>query len=262
MKSILITGSSGVIGKRLTKDLISKGFKVDTLGRGINSTYCCDLSSHESIELKQKYDLLLHLAVDQKSIEKNIEMTKNIIKMRESFVSIIYFSSVSVYKNQAYTKTQYYPSDDIYALTDYERGKILCENLFRQYAVIYRLAPFFDKSYTDEISKRVRIPFSSLLFITSWPRHFSFSSLSCITKMIETSEIHPVGVIANLCDDKLYCQEDILNYVNSSRTKKTIRIPYSFKRIMILMLSLGPHGFMPLALRNINKLFFSKEYVV
>ena len=262
MRSILVTGASGVIGSLLVKNLVAKGYKVDTIGRGASNTYVCDLARHGTVEFNQKYDLLLHLAVDQKSVVKNIKMAENIIKMRQSFGKIVYFSSVSVYKDQSFRQSKYTALDETLCLTNYERGKILCEELFRRYAFIYRLAPFFDMSYTHEISKRVKVPLTSLYFTTSWPRYYSFSSIGSITNRIASLEKEEVYRVENLCDDKTYSQNEILKLIDKRSAKMiTICIPMFFKTLFTFILSKTPDLFKNKSLVYLDKLFFSHVYV-
>ena len=62
-KTILITGSSGFISKKLTNYLKNKNFKVICTSRVKNNTFYFDLKNENNIKHTiPKFDILIHLA--------------------------------------------------------------------------------------------------------------------------------------------------------------------------------------------------------
>lgn len=105
---VLVTGSSGFLGKYILSELIELGFKVHTLGRKKSSTIFADLVM-DDFNIEQHYDCIIHVAGKAHSIPKtslerkefydvNLKGTTNLlnalIKKPKYF---IFISTVSVY---------------------------------------------------------------------------------------------------------------------------------------------------------------------
>lgn len=106
---VLITGSNGFLGNIIYQKLKSS-CDVNTLGRR-NSDYCVDLSSANSINFTQKFDLVIHAAgkahfIPKTSIDNdsffniNVQGTKYLLESLKSSgipKQFVFVSSVSVY---------------------------------------------------------------------------------------------------------------------------------------------------------------------
>lgn len=113
---ILITGVSGYVGSELALHLTSQGYEVYGVSRGesnvkIKEHFC--VSGYDVLELETIYrkigsiDIVIHLAASLKYFgskeelnSSNVEITKNIVKVSESFFvkKIIYASSIEAAK--------------------------------------------------------------------------------------------------------------------------------------------------------------------
>ena len=106
---ILISGSTGFIGKYLTNSFRSKDHEVWAIGQSDSSDFQVDLAK-KSIEIYNEYDLIIHCAgivhnelhalkILPELLLKDITMTKNLIKSVKScnYKKIIFLSSVAIY---------------------------------------------------------------------------------------------------------------------------------------------------------------------
>lgn len=110
VKNILLTGSTGFLGKEILSFLEKSNHKVDTLGRSKKNTICCDFSS-EVARLEKNYDVLVHVAGKAHVLPKkkeeynefldvNYRGTENLLKSISGIDSIslvVFISSVAVY---------------------------------------------------------------------------------------------------------------------------------------------------------------------
>ncbi|MEK6917459.1 MAG: NAD(P)-dependent oxidoreductase [Nanoarchaeota archaeon] len=169
MKSILITGGSGLVGSNVAKFFNNKGYKIFTVDlkeSSFNNHIVCDLSKKENlVKLPEKVDYVFHFAahVDEKDENKeyllrnNVLSTLNVLEyaLKNKVEKVVYSSSSAVYG-----KTEEYPIKEdfskkpqsIYGISKYF-GEELC-NLYRKrglqiisFRLGYVLAPVIPERY-------------------------------------------------------------------------------------------------------------------
>lgn len=111
IKTCLITGGNGYLGKYISDYLIDQDYQVSTLGRSNNNTYSCDISV-DVPALKENYNVVIHCAGKAHSFprtpkeedaffEVNVNGTQNLLKALENAPTLpkhfVFMSSVSVY---------------------------------------------------------------------------------------------------------------------------------------------------------------------
>jgi nucleoside-diphosphate-sugar epimerase len=147
MKTVLITGSNGFLGKIISNELYSK-CNLITLARS-NSHFNIDLS--ESIPKIPKVDIIIHTLGKAHDINKcnfsyfeyfknNVITTLNLIKGLDQIYlpsSFIFISSVSVYgRTNGINITEDYPLD---AKDPYGLSKIQAEQLLLKWANLHNI---------------------------------------------------------------------------------------------------------------------------
>ena len=143
MKSVLITGGSGFIGKNLFESLKRLNFEVLSI-KGKDYT---DLTDEKEIHKLPKFDIIIHLAAFNyvpssfenpiNCYKNNINSTLNILeKTKNDKSSLIFFSSY------IYGRPKYLPIDEEHpreALNPYTQSKIICEDLCISYNRDYKI---------------------------------------------------------------------------------------------------------------------------
>jgi nucleoside-diphosphate-sugar epimerase len=148
MKKILLTGSSGFLGKNILLEL-QKNYSVSTLDLE-NATYTCNLSK-EAPALNERFDIVLHAAGKAHSIPKseaekqlffdvNYQGTVNLCKALEKTKipqSFVFISTVAVYGcEQGIHITEDYPKQGI---TPYALSKIQAEDFLIEWCEKHRV---------------------------------------------------------------------------------------------------------------------------
>ncbi len=139
MKNVLITGGSGLVGKKLTHMLLEKGFRVAWLSReedfsGKVPKYFWDYTKNEiDEEALRRADIIVHLAGENladgrwtsnkkeeiissrvKTTELILDSLKKLNKKPEAFISA---SAIGIYGNQ--TSEKIFTEDDMPAANDF-----------------------------------------------------------------------------------------------------------------------------------------------
>lgn len=111
LKTCLLTGGNGYLGKYIYDYLIGKDFKVATLGKSNQNNYRCDISVSIP-QFNEEFEVVVHCAGKAHSFPKNakeaavftevnVNGTKNLLKSLEGLKqlpkSFVFLSSVSVY---------------------------------------------------------------------------------------------------------------------------------------------------------------------
>ena len=134
---IAVTGSSGFIGKALTKKILAEGWDVleMDLSEGIN------LSDQEQLQHVPSFDTLIHLAAKSfvptsykepyDFYSNNYLATLNVLELCRKYQAKIIFTSSYVYGHP-----QYLPIDEnhpVQSFNPYSDTKLISENLCRSY---------------------------------------------------------------------------------------------------------------------------------
>ena len=139
MKKILITGSTGFVGKALIA-LLEKEHEYKILETGNSKTI--DLTNWENVKKLPHVDIIIHLAAKSfipdsfknpaQFYQNNILSTLNILEKAKIDASKVIFLSTYVYGSP-----QYLPIDESHPkqpLNPYTQSKILCEELCEAYS--------------------------------------------------------------------------------------------------------------------------------
>lgn len=173
---VLLTGSSGFIGRELNKFLKSKNCEVFYVGRSkkVKKNYYQFVSSDSEKKLKKillkiKPNIIFHMAglISSKSIEKSINanaiLTMKILTVLKTLslmskVKILIVGSASEYgfvnkKNMPVDENTSLKPNNVYGLTKYLQYKFCKSFLNSEYKVIY-VRPFnvFGKGMSKELS--------------------------------------------------------------------------------------------------------------
>jgi len=126
MKTVLVTGSNGFIGKHLVKGLIKRNFKVIEFSLPHNDI-------REEININEKVDLIFHLAAllketDYSELHKtNVLGTRNVINFALKNHAKLIFASTYVYGNP--DKLPVDETVELRPTSNYTKSKIEAENL-------------------------------------------------------------------------------------------------------------------------------------
>ncbi len=143
MKSALVTGSEGFIGKSLIKELKKNNIQVIELDK----IYGKDITNWSDIESLPKIDVVFHLAAltfipfclryPRETYETNILGTLNIIEYCRKFNAKLVYASSYVYGTP-----EYLPIDEKHPLkaeNPYAESKIMAEKLCKAYHEDYNI---------------------------------------------------------------------------------------------------------------------------
>lgn len=236
--NILITGSSGLIGKSLVRELSkNNNYNLFLISRNFNSNNSItniikinhDLIDPIPIEkIPKGINVIIHLAaIAHKSgseiRELNCLMTKNITAaFINKKVKFIFFSSVSVY-GEAKRLFPIKISDFCKPYSAYGRGKLEDEKIisssFKDYTIL-RLCPVIEGDDRDLI-KRVYLPKTKIKFRSPYKRVYSFLSHKTIFNSVENiiNDNKSINRIINLKDPSNYNESDILKKYDGKEVK-------------------------------------------
>lgn len=111
LKTCLITGGNGYLGRHIYEHLSGLNFRISTLGRGLNNTHVHDLSLEIPV-FDTNFEVIVHCAGKAHSFptnpqeklaffDVNVKGTKNLLKALEAAPKLpncfVFMSSVSVY---------------------------------------------------------------------------------------------------------------------------------------------------------------------
>lgn len=229
-KKILITGASGLIGKKIYLNLIAQGHEVTALSKNIykeDNFVSIDLLNLNDLKKYfngKEFDILIHCAAviePSKLIGESIVsaqnslITKNLFQASLSLKkspSWIFLSSVSVYGNidhEEYIEINDTPTP----ISDYGKGKLhdekyLIKNCNELH--ILRLAPVFDDQHLSNIKKRVYLPGTNFkLNISPSPRYTLCSIKTIISKIINITNCSEGKYLYHVGDQSPYKKNEI-----------------------------------------------------
>lgn len=176
MKKILITGSAGMIGSYVVKDLLNKGYSIVGVDRR-ESDYkhenykqvVLDLSDKKALNLlfeKEKVDRCIHLAAlahfageNDLSFERfkfvNVTCAENVFGACAGYgIPVLFISTVDAI---GMVKGLITPDTELNPISNYGKSKAMAEGRLKKICNkwnIYRFSPVYTSSQTRDIEKR------------------------------------------------------------------------------------------------------------
>lgn len=216
---ILLTGSSGLIGKHVRKKLISFNYEVISIGRCPETNdHIVDLTDKDAVnEVCSKIrmvDCVVHLAAKahglgqtskQELIKQNFSATKYLINAISANFNIekIHFILAST--------TAVFDASEKLPLTPYAESKIMAEDLvinsgFGAVAIL-RFAAVFSDEILKDISKRVFIPGTKIkVLLISSPKYCLCHLKTAVTSVLERVGCREKCVTKVICEPRLISQ--------------------------------------------------------
>jgi len=264
VKKIIITGVNGIIGSKLNKRFIDKGYYVIGVGR-IDPKAIEQKSEQfeykklditdraEVIEFfnKKHFNYLIHCAalVHKNSpdlsfenfMKINYEGTKNIFdamfdnKNKNDFEGAIFLSTIEVYGGECEQRI-FSEEDKCKPITYYAKSKLAAEEYLLKIKkqldfpiTILRLAPAYSDTFLRNIKVRVMAPGKFLYYkVGEGKLQLSLCSINNVIDVIEKIIVDNFSIPGtfNITDDVVYSTNELLGYFQETRGKKPIiRIP-------------------------------------
>lgn len=259
MRSVLVTGSNGLLGNKVVSALLNEGYNV--IGVAIDETAKChherfkyisaDLTNSvitETIFKEYKFSHVIHLAAIAHSIKGikipwskyyrvNTMMSRQVFDCASKDKTPIFFAStVDVYGIQDKTISE---ESEPHPIGSYAKSKIMAERslteLAKQPYLIARFAPIYtDENYQDR-HKRYYIRYPKLSYLIGDGMEYEFLSsenaVNLILKWVESPET--INGILNVCDDKRYNTKELIKKdKKNGLANKVFWIPKWLKKII------------------------------
>lgn len=245
MKTILVTGASGMIGLELTSSLLQKGYKVigtdkqvnDFAGKDNYSFIQCSITDKAklvSVIEGSKIDAMIHLGItvdnDISSFVTDQEMDDN--KACDKFIykaaagagihDILLLSTTQIYAEQK-SREPIRETADEKPTTNYAKLKSDSEDALmsatkksNSIPVIMRVAPIYTAEYTQNLRDKVYDSKDDVAFVYKDGEYgFCFCCLFNIIDFINGILNGPQGHyegIYNVCDTRMTLAREILEY--------------------------------------------------
>ena len=252
MKRIVITGVNGIIGSKLRRRFIDKGYHVigvdrteskEKEGNGEREQFeyvKLDITDKDKVGqflLDLSFDYLIHCAalVHKNSpdlsfdnfMRINFEGTKNIFdsvmgnKSNSGFGGAIFFSTIEVYGGEGRDEV-ISEDDECKPITFYGKSKLAAEKYLGELnkenklpITILRLSPVYSKDFLRNVKRRVLIVAEKFFYrVGNGEQKISLCSRDNVIDVVETCIAGgvPFGEVFNVADDKVYSFNDLSNY--------------------------------------------------
>ena len=218
--NIALTGSSGLIGSRLLKDLKKINYNCFCISSS-QSVPDKNIYSYEDMlsgKLPESIDCIIHLAsmnsdISELEITSEIEITNNVIKGMPlmSCKKIIFFSTAKVYGDNSFEEQLFLENSPLNPCCPYSKAKAKCEEFISQNAenmdyqyLIFRSAPLLVNDPRSNVGKVFKVigsglPIPSFKAGDSNLRSFvSYEFIYSVVKAALDAEPHRYNSILNL----------------------------------------------------------------
>lgn len=253
MKTILVTGTAGMIGSAVAKKLLEKGYRVIGVDR------CDGKIEHENynhivVDLaetmdvigifeKHNVDRVIHLAAiahafSNGKISREDYYTANVVCARNVFIGasqkkipLLFISTADVY---GFTKGTVSAATTPEPVSDYAKSKVMAEKELIEIAMgfesgfdIFRFAPVYTDEIKRDIQKRYYLKYPDIAYIIGEGTGYEFLNINvAVEKMVEWAEIEPQNTIHNIKNEKLINTAECLEEeIEAGRATKLIRFP-------------------------------------
>jgi nucleoside-diphosphate-sugar epimerase len=261
MKSILVTGSNGLLGKKITETLLHEGYFLTgvSIEKIINDRFqyisanLTNVLEVEKLFNENKFSHVIHLAAIAHAIKGlNISWSKyyrvNTLMSRNIFgyaslreIPIFYSSTVDVYgitKGIINENTKPNPIG-YYSTSKYLAEKSL-EEVARQPYLIARFAPIYTDENKRDIQRRYYIKYPSLSYLIDGGMEYEFLSAKNVINIVLKWVKAPQSLkgLINVCDEKCYnTKELIMEDKEKGLARNVIKIPKWVKELMRLTIN-------------------------
>ena len=255
--NIAVTGSSGLIGSFLLKDLKKAGHNVLCISSS-KSKHHENIYTYEEIlsgKANMKADFLIHLAsinsnLDEFQIEEELNLSKKVFQSMCALdcKKIIFFSSIKVYGENSFAQKEYTEESLLEPESYYGKAKKKCENFFIDKAfdenfsyIILRLSPLIMEHPNSNIGKffyfiRKGLPLPSFQKGNHNKRSFlSYENLIKSLFLILNKKISLRNEIFNLADPILISTHSLIDKIGCivGRKPKIINLPNFLFNLMM-----------------------------
>ncbi len=255
--NIAVTGSSGLIGSFLLKDLKKANHSVLCISSS-KSIHHENIFTYEEIlsgKTNAKVDFLIHLAsinsnLNESQINEELNLSKKVFQSMCALdcKKIIFFSSIKVYGENSFVQKEYSEESLLEPESYYGEAKKKCENFFIDMAsdenfsyIILRLSPLILEHPNSNIGKffyfiRKGFPLPSFQKGNHNKRSFlSYDNLIKSLFIILDNKISVQNEIFNLADPISISTHSLINKIGSmvGKKPKIIKLPnFLFKLMM------------------------------
>lgn len=245
MKTVLITGVSGLIGSKIY-NLFHKDYNL--FGLDMSNTYNfknfikCDLRQKDKLKSKlknRKFDIVIHTAglahnfnnySKEEIYESNFNATKNLIELIDKETYLIFLSTIGVYGKSILDNEIILESTAVSPIDDYSKSKLLAENfikLIMKNSLILRCSPIFSDEFLVDIKKRVL--YNNLFYVTFGGNQLhNFCHISTFLNIIKYFlSTKPITKTFNVTDGNIYKSKEIPKLVKNTKSFR-INLPLFF----------------------------------
>lgn len=264
MKSILVTGSNGLLGRKVVEALLKEGHyvtgvSIEKESKIVNHRYkyisanLTNVLEIEKIFKENEFTHVIHLAAIAHSIRGfNISWSNyyrvNTLMSRQIFecasrkrIPVFFSSTVDVYGFQSceVDETTVPKPVGFYAKSKYLAEKQLIQ-LAKQPYLIARFAPIYTEDNKKDIRKRYYIKFPKICYLIGDGMEYDFLSsdkaVNCIINWVVNYE--KMNGIVNVCDDEKYNTKNMIKLDKENGLNPiVIKIPNWFKKFIHVFVS-------------------------
>lgn len=252
--NILITGSAGMIGSCVVRDLLEKGFSVLGVDRR-EANYVhenlkqvvIDLADKKALDelfAKEQVDRCIHLAAlahfageDDLSLERfmyvNVTCAENVFEVCEKHkVPVLFISTVDAI---GMVKGLITPKTELNPISNYGKSKAKAEERLKEICQkwnIYRFSPVYTKTQKRDIEKRYYLKYPNWAYKIGSGGKFEVLEMSGAVKaMVEWVDKEVNNTIHIIKDDDLL---DINTLIAREKTEGRAKYVLCFPRWMVV----------------------------
>lgn len=247
--TILVTGSAGMIGGYVVKELIEKGHKVVGVDRRQSNTnylgfaqVVLDLSSKSSVMQlfdEVKIDRVIHLAAlahtkgvadtSWEAFKKvNVDCAENLFEAcAKHNVPVLFISTVDAI---GMVKGLITPETELNPISNYGKSKAMAEDRLKEICSqynIYRFSPVYTKDVKRDIQKRYYLKYPDWAYLIGGGQQFEVLNVKkAVSSMVDWVDKKVDNTIHIIKDEELLDSAKVIAEEKAEgRAKHVLRIP-------------------------------------